>query len=209
MAINLVGGSTTGLGFGLSSAHLDSSSTTSSCSSSTPSSPALLLTSHLAPATQTPPSASQHIQFRFPGQQNTIFKKYAHNLDIFVVVVNIIIGIVDVARSDRAQSVEVLSPMSHAPSLPVMQSAKSSVLNLTASMGSTLNNQIVEETTTSQNSHDSDKTVSVSAMSATSCSNSASTDSERTYRVDSQDSQVSDTETTGDRQWPRQNSVSL
>lgn len=44
-------------------------------------------------------------------------------------------------------------------------------------------------------------------LSGTSGSNSTSTDSERTYRVDSQDSQISDTETTGDRHWPRQNSV--
>ncbi len=60
----------------------------------------------------------------------------------------------------------------------------------------------------SQKSHDSDKTVSAGGLSTTSGSNSTSTDSERTYRVDSQDSQVSDTETTGsDRHWPRQNSV--
>ena len=58
--------------------------------------------------------------------------------------------------------------------------------------------------------HPDHKAASVSAaLSGTTGSNSTSTDSERTYRVDSQDSQVSDTETngSGDRHWPRQNSV--
>lgn len=52
-------------------------------------------------------------------------------------------------------------------------------------------------------SSDSDRTVSVSG------SGSVSTDSERTpVRVDSQDSQVSDSEIPGDlSRWPRQNSV--
>lgn len=56
--------------------------------------------------------------------------------------------------------------------------------------------------TGSQQSHDSDRTASVSG--------STSTDSDRTpVRVDSQDSQVSDTETITDgHRWPRQNSVS-
>lgn len=54
--------------------------------------------------------------------------------------------------------------------------------------------------TSSQQSRDSDHTASVSG----------STDSDRTpVRVDSQDSQVSDTETITDgHRWPRQNSVS-
>lgn len=57
------------------------------------------------------------------------------------------------------------------------------------------------ELTSSQQSRDSDRTVSVSG----------STDSDRTpVRVDSQDSQVSDTETITDgHRWPRQNSVSF
>lgn len=55
---------------------------------------------------------------------------------------------------------------------------------------------------------DSSKVASAAGLTGTSGSNSTSTDSERTYRVDSQDSQVSDTETSGDRNWPRQNSVS-
>lgn len=57
--------------------------------------------------------------------------------------------------------------------------------------------------TISQQSRDSDRTASVSG--------STSTDSDRTpVRVDSQDSQVSDTETITDgHRWPRQNSVSL
>lgn len=61
-----------------------------------------------------------------------------------------------------------------------------------------------------QKSQETSKVASVSALSGlsgTTGSNSTSTDSERTYRVDSQDSQVSDTETSGDRHWPRQNSV--
>lgn len=62
------GGSTSALGFGLNSSHFDSSSTTSSCSSSTPSSPALVLPSHMS-ASHTPPSASQNTQFRFPGKK--------------------------------------------------------------------------------------------------------------------------------------------
>lgn len=55
----------------------------------------------------------------------------------------------------------------------------------------------------SQQSRDSDRTASVSG--------STSTDSDRTpVRVDSQDSQVSDTETITDgHRWPRQNSVSI
>lgn len=54
-------------------------------------------------------------------------------------------------------------------------------------------------------SSDSDRTVSVSG------SGSVSTDSERTpVRVDSQDSQVSDSEIPGDiSRWPRQNSVCI
>lgn len=59
------------------------------------------------------------------------------------------------------------------------------------------------ELTSSQLSRDSDKTISVSG--------STSTDSDRTpVRVDSQDSQVSDTETITDvHRWPRQNSLSM
>ena len=64
------------------------------------------------------------------------------------------------------------------------------------------------ENSTGHTSQDQNKIVSVSGLSGTSGSNSTSTDSERTYRVDSQDSQISDTETSGDRHWPRQNSVS-
>lgn len=49
---------------------------------------------------------------------------------------------------------------------------------------------------------DSDKTVSVSG--------SISTDSDKTpVRVDSQDSQVSDSEAVDGKAWPRQNSVSF
>ncbi len=70
-------------------------------------------------------------------------------------------------------------------------------------------NPSVENSTITQTSQDPNKTVSVSGLSGTSGSNSTSTDSERTYRVDSQDSQISDTETSGDRHWPRQNSVSI
>lgn len=57
------------------------------------------------------------------------------------------------------------------------------------------------ELTSSQQSRDSDRTVSISG----------STDSDRTpVRVDSQDSQVSDTETITDgHRWPRQNSLSM
>ncbi|KAL3272391.1 hypothetical protein HHI36_013868 [Cryptolaemus montrouzieri] len=65
--------------------------------------------------------------------------------------------------------------------------------------GSTLQNEL----TSSQQSRDSERTVSVSG--------STSTDSDRTpVRVDSQDSQVSDTETiTDSHRWPRQNSLSM
>lgn len=61
------------------------------------------------------------------------------------------------------------------------------------------NNELIS----SKQSHESDRTVSVSG--------STSTDSDKTpVRVDSQDSQVSDTETVTDSQrWPRQNSVSI
>lgn len=68
----------------------------------------------------------------------------------------------------------------------------------------------VDGSATLQKSQETSKVASVSALSGlsgTTGSNSTSTDSERTYRVDSQDSQVSDTETSGDRHWPRQNSV--
>lgn len=56
-----------------------------------------------------------------------------------------------------------------------------------------------QDLTSSQQSRDSDRTISVSG----------STDSDRTpVRVDSQDSQVSDSETNADgHRWPRQNSV--
>lgn len=69
-------------------------------------------------------------------------------------------------------------------------------------------NPSVDNSTIGHASQDPNKIVSVSGLSGTSGSNSTSTDSERTYRVDSQDSQISDTETSGDRHWPRQNSVS-
>lgn len=68
-------------------------------------------------------------------------------------------------------------------------------------------NPSANNSTAPHNSQDQNKIVSVSGLSGTSGSNSTSTDSERTYRVDSQDSQISDTETSGDRHWPRQNSV--
>lgn len=70
----------------------------------------------------------------------------------------------------------------------------------TSSSSSSSNNH--HELTASQQSRDSDRTASVSG--------STSTDSDRTpVRVDSQDSQVSDTETITDgHRWPRQNSVS-
>lgn len=64
-----------------------------------------------------------------------------------------------------------------------------------------VNSTLHKELTSSQQSKDSDRTISVSG----------STDSDRTpVRVDSQDSQVSDTETVTDSlRWPRQNSVSF
>jgi len=172
------GGGSTGLGFGLSSVHFDSSSTTSSCSSSTPSSPALIqIPSHITTSTHTPPSASHHTQFRFP----------------------------DVHQNDRVHSVEtLLSPLSHPP-----LSAKSSTANLVATP--TVTGSVASETSTaSQKSQETVKILSGGGtLSGTSGSNSTSTDSERTYRVDSQDSQISDTEAAGDRHWPRQNSLSL
>jgi len=168
------GGGSTGLGFGLTSAHFDSSSTTSSCSSSTPSSPALQITAHIS-STHTPPSASQHTQFRFP----------------------------DVHQNDRVHSVEtLLSPLSHPP-----LSAKSSTVNLVTSTVSGV--VATENSVVSTKTQETGKLLSGGGLSGTSGSNSTSTDSERTYRVDSQDSQISDTETTGDRHWPRQNSLSL
>ncbi|EFX69435.1 hypothetical protein DAPPUDRAFT_329047 [Daphnia pulex] len=174
--MNQGGGSTSG--FGLHSTHFDSSSTTSSCSSSTPSSPALVLPSHIS-ANHTPTSASQITQFRFP----------------------------DVRQADRAQSAEtLLSPLSH-----VSLSAKNStsVINSVTTLSPASGNPSVENSTSGHASQDSNKIISVSGLSGTSGSNSTSTDSERTYRVDSQDSQISDTETSGDRHWPRQNSLSL
>ena len=135
----------------------------------------------------------------------------------------------DVRQTDRAQSVEtLLSPLSHVP-LSAKNSA--SVVNSIATISSgnfrhyfsycTLllieleekcylvsGKTSVENSTTTQTSQDPNKTISVSGLSGTSGSNSTSTDSERTYRVDSQDSQISDTETSSDRHWPRQNSVS-
>lgn len=109
----LGGGSTTALGFGLSSSHFDSSSTNSSCSSSTPSSPALVPPPHIA--NQTPPSASQHTQFRFPG----IFV-YLLPCHAFIIVYQIYffnpnddLFCTDV-HADRAQSVDaLLSPVPH------------------------------------------------------------------------------------------------
>jgi len=68
-------------------------------------------------------------------------------------------------------------------------------------------NPSLENSTLSAKSSQEPSNKMASVLSGTSGSNSASTDSERTYRVDSQDSQVSDTETSGDRHWPRQNSV--
>lgn len=68
-----------------------------------------------------------------------------------------------------------------------------------------LHNALVLEEPAETSTNDSDRTVSVSG------SGSVSTDSDRTpVRVDSQDSQVSDSETITDRdthRWPRQNSV--
>ena len=110
-------------------------------------------------------------------------------------------------HSDRAQSVEtLLSPTPHPP-----LSAKSSN-NAAGSLSATVSsiNPSLDHSTMSQKTSQdpASKIASVlSGLSGTSGSNSASTDSERTYRVDSQDSQVSDTETSGDRHWPRQNSV--
>lgn len=64
---------------------------------------------------------------------------------------------------------------------------------------------VLEDPTETMSAHDSERTVSVSG--------SVSTDSDRTpVRVDSQDSQVSDSETITEKdghRWPRQNSVSL
>ncbi|XP_059350821.1 kinase suppressor of Ras 1-like [Daphnia carinata] len=178
--MNQGGGSTSVLGFGMGSSHFDSSSTTSSCSSSTPSSPALALPSHIS-ANHTPTSASQTMQFRFP----------------------------DVRQADRAQSVEtLLSPLFHMPqtSKPIQ---RISIISAVISRSPVPVNLPANNSTTAQTSQDPNKTVSVSGLSGTSGSNSTSTDSERTYRVDSQDSQISDTETSGDRHWPRQNSLSL
>ncbi|KZS20755.1 Kinase suppressor of Ras 1 [Daphnia magna] len=130
-------------------------------------------------ANHTPTSASQTMQFRFP----------------------------DVRQADRAQSVEtLLSPLSHMP-----HSAKnnSSIVNSLVNTSPVPVNPSANNSTTAHTFQDQSKIVSVSGLSGTSGSNSTSTDSERTYRVDSQDSQISDTETSSDRHWPRQNSLSL
>ncbi|XP_046390732.1 kinase suppressor of Ras 2 [Ischnura elegans] len=187
----------------------DSSSNTSSCNSSTPSSPALVPTT-----THTPLSVNKE-KFHFPDLTHNHHSLPLHPEREVTLETHPLVAAhpVEALAPSTSSSASTLESGTAGSTTKVQSTALANVPVFTRSAAVTvsLNDELVE----TQQSNDSDRTVSASC---TSGSGSVSTDSERTpVRVDSQDSQVSDGEVAGsgsahgagDRTWPRQNSLSL